>query len=285
MIIDSHLHIWDLEQADYPWMDAGMGDLWRTITLAEIEPVLDARGIEGVVLVQASDNADDTRVMLDAARNSSRVVGVVAFSPIDDAVQLAADLWAFALEPIVVGIRNLVHEHPLEWMDRPEVEAGLAVLEESRMPLDLPTNGPAALATVARIAREHPGLPLVIDHLGKPPIGGTAADRDAWRSLIASCASEPSVVAKVSGLYSSTGDMSAWTLEQVQPFFDDALELFGADRLMYGGDWPISVMAGGYERTWDAVTALVAPLAPSERDAILGGTAARVYGTATKGVR
>lgn len=278
MIIDSHLHIWDLTRARYDWLTPEIGDLYRSIGFAEIEPVLRERGVDAVILVQAADEAADTAVMLEAAAQHPMVAGLVAWSPLDDPARLAADLERFAANPRVVGIRNLVHEHPPAWLDRPVVEAGLALLASSGIPLDFPTADPEALAALAGIGQRHPDLRIVIDHLGKPPIGGDAEDRAHWRALIATCARNPRVVAKVSGLYAARRPMGEWTTEQVRPFFDDALDLFGPERLMYGGDWPISEVAGGYARTWDSFEHLVADLGVHEREAIASGTAVRTYG-------
>jgi len=278
VIIDAHVHVWDPSRASYPWLGAGMGDLDRTIGFDEILPALTERGISGAVLVQASDDARDTEVMRRAAAEHPEVVGIVAWSPLDGPRQLAADLERFAADPLIVGVRNLVHEHPQEWLDRPEVEQGFALLAEHDLPLDFPTSDPAALSALPGIGARHPGLRIVIDHLGKPPVGGSPQERAAWRRLIAACAQNPRTVAKVSGLYSARGPRDAWTVDQVRPFVDDALELFGPGSLIYGGDWPISELAGGYARTWDATVDMLSGLDPLARAAILGGTASRVYG-------
>jgi L-fuconolactonase len=277
MIIDAHVHVWDPSRASYPWLGPGMGHLDRTIVLDEILPTLRERGINGVVLVQASDDARDTDVMRETAARHREVVGIVAWSPLDDPRQLALDLDAFSADPLVVGVRNLIHEHPPEWLDRLEVEQGFALLAEHRMPLDFVTASPAALSALPGIGMRHPELTIVIDHLGKPPIGGGRDEYPAWRQLLAECARNPLTVAKVSGLYAARGPMDGWTTAQVRPFVDAALELFGQDRLVYGGDWPISELAGGYARTWEATVDILAELPPAARDAVLGETATRVY--------
>jgi L-fuconolactonase len=280
VIIDAHLHLWDLGRAEYPWLTPAIGDLYRTIEFPEIAPVLQQRGIDGVVLVQASDEDADTEVMLAAADRHPEIRGVVAWSPLDEPLRLRTDLERWAHEPRIVGLRNLIHEHPPTWLDRPEVEQGFAVLAQTRVPFDFVTSDPAALGALAGITRRHPELRVVIDHLGKPPIGGDADDRATWRRLLAECARHPLTVAKVSGLYAARGGMDAWTVDSVRPFVEDALELFGPDRLMYGGDWPISELAGGYARTWEALRTILGGLAPAEQDAVFGGTAIRVYALA-----
>lgn len=277
MRIDAHVHVWDLERAEYPWMDAGLGDLHRTIGFDEILPTLQREGIQGAILVQASDEAADTEVMRSAAAAHPEILGIVAWSPLDEPERFASDIEAFADDPAVVGVRNLVHEHPAAWLDRPEVERSFAELARRGLPLDFPTATPAALAALPAIGARHPDLTIVIDHLGKPPIGGTTAERDEWHRLIAECARNPRTVAKVSGLYAATGPMDGWTTPEVARYVDDAVQLFGPDRLLYGGDWPIAVLAGGYERGWRAIQESIAALAGAERDLILGGTAQRVY--------
>ena len=162
-------------------------------------------------------------------------------------------------------------------------QRSLELLEAAGVPFDFVTSGPAALAELPVLGRRHPDLDIVIDHLGKPPIGGSAENRAEWRRLLAEAARNPRTHAKLSGLYSATGDLAAWTVEQVRPFVEDALELFGPNRLMYGGDWPVCVLAGGYDRTWAAMTELLAPLTTTERDAILGGTAELFYAIDTRG--
>ena len=277
MTIDAHVHVWDLGRADYPWLTPEIGDLYRSIDFAEIEPELVSRGIDGAILVQASDEAADTAVMLDVAARHPGVLGVVAWTPLDSPDQVARDLAAFADQPLVVGVRNLVHERPAGWVRRPAFVEGLVLLADHGLPLDVPTAAYPALADVAWIGNQLPGLAIVIDHLGKPPIGGGEAQRREWRALISDCAQNPRVVAKVSGLYAAQGALDSWTVDQVRPFVEDAVEIFGADRLLYGGDWPIAELAGGYARTWDAITACLAPLSPDERTAVLEGTARRVY--------
>ena len=277
MTIDAHVHVWDLDRARYPWLGEGMGSLFRSVGFDEVAPALSERGITGAILVQASDEAADTEVMLSAAAAHPEILGVVAYSPIDQPDQLHDDLERFATVPRVVGIRNLVHEHPRDWLRRPQVDEGLTLLAQSGLSLDFPTATHEAIADATWIAETHRELRVVLDHLGKPPIGGSEAQHREWRNLIADCAANPRTVAKLSGLYAMSGPMDSWTTEQVRPFADDALELFGPSRLMYGGDWPISVLAGGYERTWQSTVELLAGLGEADREQVLEGTARRVY--------
>ena len=269
MIIDSHQHVWNPATASYPWL-TGLDPIDREMALAEILPAMRAAGVTATVLVQADDNVEDTQNMLREADRHSEVVGIVAWAPLDRPDDAHRMLVKLSDDPRVVGVRTLLHAHPdPDWVLRTEFDEGLSMLESEGLTFDYVTGDPAALAHLSGISERHPTLSIVIDHLGKPPLG---SDRSEWRALIAAAAENPRVFAKLSGLYASSGPLDSWTVDDVRPVVDDALEIFGPDRLMVGSDWPIAVLAGGYERT---VTALVELAGDSE--ALLGGTAARFY--------
>ncbi|WP_267714424.1 amidohydrolase family protein [Streptomyces sp. CoH17] len=277
-VVDSHLHVWDPGQAAYDWLGPAMAPVDRAMRFQDVRPALRAAGVGAAVLVQAADNDADTDLMLATAAAHPEVVGVVAWVPLDDPDRARDRLTVLLRDAHVVGVRTLLHERPdPEWVLGPEADAGFALLAEAGLPFDYSTTSPAALHHLPELAARHPALRLVVDHLGKPPVGGGREDRAEWRRLIAAAARHPGVHAKVSGLYRATGALDAWTTDEVRPFVEDALELFGPERLMYGGDWPVSLLAGGYARTWEAVGELLARLAPGERAAVLGGTAARFY--------
>ncbi|MFB6771724.1 amidohydrolase family protein [Streptomyces sp. NPDC056337] len=277
-VVDAHLHVWDPGVAAYDWLGPAMSPLDRAMRFPDARRGLRSAGVDAAVLVQAADNDADTDLMLATAAAHPEVVGVVAWVPLDDPGRARARLTELRGHPHVVGVRTLLHERSdPDWILGPDAGAGLALLAEAGLTFDYPTGSPAALRHLPELAARHPGLRLVVDHLGKPPVGGDREDRAEWRRLIAAAALHPGTHAKVSGLYSASGPLDTWTTAQVRPFVEDALELFGPERLMYGGDWPISLLAGGYARTWESVCELLAPLAPDDRAAVLGGTAARFY--------
>ena len=269
MIIDSHQHVWNPATASYPWL-TGLDPIDREMALAEILPAMRAAGVTATVLVQADDNVEDTQNMLREADRHSEVVGIVAWAPLDRPDEAHRMLVQLGEDPRVVGVRTLLHAHPdPDWVLRTEFDEGLSMLESEGLTFDYVTGGPAALAHLPGISQRHPDLSIVIDHLGKPPVG---SDRSEWRSLIEAAAENPRVFAKLSGLYASSGPLDSWGLDQIRPIVDDALAIFGPDRLMVGSDWPIAVLAGGYERTMAALLELAGGDA-----ALLGGTAARFY--------
>jgi L-fuconolactonase len=277
VIIDAHQHVWNLQRAEYAWLDSGLAPIDRTVELDEVLPAMRSLGVTASVLVQSADNADDTANMLRVADEHPAVVGIVGWVPLDEPERAARML--AERDDRVRGVRALLHAMPdPDWILRDDVDEGLGLLEATGLAFDFVAAGPASLAHVPVVSARHPDLAIVIDHLGAPPIGGSPAARLEWKRLLAAAAENPRVSAKVSGLYSGSGDLAAWTLDEVRPVVDDALELFGPERLLAGGDWPIVVLAGGYERVWTTLLDLAGALDRGARAALLGGTAARVYG-------
>lgn len=275
-VIDAHQHFWNPARAAYDWLTEDLSPINRAIEFDELAPLLEATGVQRTVVVQAADNWDDTQYMLDVARAHPEIAAVVAWVPLDEPATAAQRLAELRGEPAFVGIRNLIHTRPdPDWLLRPDVDEGLGLLEDAGVPFDVVSVIPRHLEHVPVISERHPRLRMVIDHLSKPPIKAPGAE--PWRTLIGRAAENPLVYAKVSGLYPSVGDQMDWNADDVRPYLEIALELFGPDRLMFGGDWPISVLAGGYLRVWEQLNRLFDELRPAHREAILGGTAARFY--------
>jgi L-fuconolactonase len=278
VVVDSHQHVWNPTRVRYDWLEAGMPELNRIVDFAELRPSLQAAGVDTTLLVQSADNDDDTDWMLGVAASNPEVAGVVVYVPLDRPAEAAARLEALRGNPLVVGVRNLIHDQPdPDWMLQPAVDEGLSLLEEAGLPFDYVAVLPRHLEHLPGIGERHPELTIVIDHLAKPPIG--AVDREPWWSLIARAAENPRVVGKVSGLYSSVGDLGGWDAAGLTPFVDHAFDVFGEDRLMYGGDWPVSLLAGGYERVWNGLAEVLATATgDAGRAAVYGGTAEHIYG-------
>ncbi|MET1017847.1 MAG: amidohydrolase family protein [Leifsonia flava] len=275
-VIDSHQHVWDLNRAEYAWLGPDAGILHRSIPMEEVLPSFAAAGITGSVLVQSADNDEDTEYMLEVARHSPQVLGVVGYVPLHEPDRAAQRLAELQREPLFCGVRNLIHDRSdPNWLLRDDVDATLGLLEEAGVPFDVVGVLPEHLQAVVAISERHPRLRIVLDHLNKPPIG--APDDEPWRSLLARAAENPLVFGKVSGLYSAVGDPADWTVDGIRPVLDHALEVFGPDRLLYGGDWPVSLIAGGYARVFAGITGLLADLDESERARILAGSAVDFY--------
>lgn len=276
MIIDAHHHLWDRSRAEYPWLGPHLPTLDRDIGFAELEPLLDDAGVDRTVLVQAADDDGDTDFMFEQAAIHPRIGAVVAWVPLDAPERAAARLAEFAERPIFRGIRHGINTEPdPEWILRPEVADGLGLLEDAAIPFDLVSVRRRHLSLVPELVERHPRLRIVIDHLSKPPI--RREEREPWWTDIARAAAAPTVYAKLSGLMPANPELAVWETDDLRPFVERAFELFGPDRLMWGSDWPIIDLAGGYRRALDAMRELAADWSASERAAVFGGTAARFY--------
>jgi L-fuconolactonase len=276
-VIDAHQHVWDLTRSRYDWLGPDLAPIDRTVEIAELLPSLRRAGVDGTVLVQSADTPEDTQLMLDVAAANPVVVAVVAYLPLEHPADVATGIENLRENSLVVGVRNLIHNQPdSEWLLRPDVDESLGLLETAGLAFDLVSVLPAHLALVPVLVERHPRLRIVIDHLSKPPIG--LEDREPWSSQLADAASSGSVYAKVSGLYSATADSGSWTPDLVRPFLHHALEVFGASRLMYGGDWPISILSGGYDRVWDGLRQLVGELPEGDQARLWSESAIEFYG-------
>lgn len=275
-IIDSHQHVWDPQRAEYPWLTADLAPINRTVRMDELLPEMRAAGVAHTILVQSADDPEDTGLMRDTAAAHPEVVGIVGFAPLDDPAETARTIAAWAGDSLMVGVRTLIHNQAdPDWLLRAEVDESLGLLEEAGLPFDVVAVLPRHLELVPIIAERHPELRMVIDHLAKPPIGSPS--NEPWYQLIARAAAAPMVFGKVSGLYAAGDDADAWTPSTVQPFVDRAVEQFGPERLMFGSDWPVSVLAGGYTRVWGGLTEVLSGLDTESREQILGRTAAEFY--------
>ncbi|WP_411557788.1 amidohydrolase family protein [Plantibacter sp. MPB07] len=270
--IDAHLHLWN--RADgYHWLASADEALREDFTPERAAAELQAAGVEAAILVQADDTELDTISMLHASDTCSWVVGVVGWVPIDDAKRAEELLDRWGVHPRFRGVRQLLHDDPRDGLLLAAPARRLAaVLADRGLPLDLPNAFPRLLRDATGLARLEEGLTIVVDHLAKPPRDDEAFER--WATELAAAAASPNVVAKVSGLNRAGRPFVA---ADVRRAWDTALACFGPERLMLGGDWPMTVTSGGYGAVWHELSGLVDELSPAERDALRGGTATRVY--------
>jgi L-fuconolactonase len=276
LVVDAHQHIWDPARADYPWLRGAYAPIARRYGFEELRPELDEVGVHCTVLVQASDDLADTALMLECAAREPRVVGVVATAPLESPERTAEALAGYRDDPVVVGIRTLIHDQPdPRWLLREEVGRSLALVEAAGLAFDVVAVLPEHLECALAVAERLPGLRLVLDHLGHPPMPDGGDDR--WWDLVARLAEHAQVAAKVSGLYPPGDPPVAERTARIRPAFEHAVRCFGADRLLYGGDWPVSALHGGYAVTWASLQPLLAELPAADRRAVLGGTAVATY--------
>ena len=282
MRIDAHHHLWDLGRRPQPWLHgAALDPINRTFRLPELAPLLTADGIDATVVVQSSGSLDETRELLDTARQSGGLIaGVVGWADLADPglPEVLAALTGPVTGPPagpLVGIRHQVQDEPdPQWLARPAVRAGLRSVARAGLVYDLLVT-PRELGCATATVRDLPELTFVLDHGGKPPIadGGW----EPWATLITELAALPNVSCKLSGLITEA-DWPRWRPQDVLPYARHLLTAFGPDRVLFGSDWPVCTLAGPYGDVYALAEQAVAALDPAEQDAVLGGNAARVYG-------
>ena len=275
--IDAHQHFWRLSRGDYAWLSADLTPLYRDFEPADLLPHLRQTGIVGTVLVSAAPTAAETRFLLELADANDLIAGVVGWFDME-APDAARQLAELAEHPKLVGVRPMIQDLPDdEWMLRPALDAAYeAVIHRDLVfgALVLTRHLPHLATLVDRF----PELRVVVDHGAKPEISaGVAGWRDytAWRDGLEALARPGTAACKLSGLVTEAG--RHWRWQNLRPFAETLVELFGSDRVLWGSDWPVVELAGGYEAWWNATECLLAGRSADERDAILGGNAGRVY--------
>lgn len=277
MIVDAHQHFWDPARADYPWMDAPeLTPIRRAFGPVDLAPLLSANGIDASILVQCRSELAETEEFLRIAHATPSVIGVVGWVDLTDAA-LGETLEQLRASPggdKLVGIRHQVHdEADPEWLLREDVQRGLTAVFAHDLAYDFLVRTrelPAAIAT----AQAFPQARFVLDHAAKPPIADGGSDE--WSERIAALAACGNVWCKVSGL-ATEAVWSDWDAELLFPFVAHAATCFGEDRLIFGSDWPVCLLAGSYGEIKNALEACLMKLGPQVREKAFGVNARASY--------
>jgi L-fuconolactonase len=273
MRIDSHQHFWRLARGDYGWLTPNLAAIHRDHEPDDLAPLLKAARIDRTVLVQAAPTDAETSFLLGLAEATDFVAGVVGW--VDFAAPDAAHrIAALAARPKLVGLRPMIQDIPDDrWMLGAAIQPAIETMADEGLTFDaliLPRHIPI----LGELAARHPGLDIVIDHAAKPDIASGALE--PWARDMRKLAAETRLVCKLSGL--ATEAAPGWSAETLRPYLDVLVEAFGADRLMWGSDWPVLNLNGGYAAWLEMAETLLSGLTASERDAIFGGTANVFYG-------
>jgi L-fuconolactonase len=250
-IIDTHVHVWDLQRAEYPWLKEDSSLLNDTWHIGQVEAERKTAGISSGVLVQASGNVEDTDFMLETAYATKWISGVVCWLPLRETGETVKALKEkYLKEKYFKGVRHQIHdEGDPQWLLQPAVIESLRVLAGHDIPFDVVAVLPAHIETALEVAEEVPGLRMVFDHLCQPPI--SARERfGRWGELMKSAAENKNLYAKISGLGTASGNFKNRKTDDIKPYVEFALTHFGADRCFCGGDWPVSLLANKYADTW-----------------------------------
>jgi len=270
--IDAHQHYWRYDPARHDWITDSMRIIRRDFLPEHAAPLLASAGIDGVVAVQADQSEAETDFLLALAARSSVIRGVVGWVDLlapDLDERLSRRRGAVALK----GFRHIAQSEPNDFLSRQDVARGVARLGEYDFSYDILIY-PAQLAAAEALVARCPGVRFILDHCAKPDIARHEIAR--WRAGLSRLALHPNVCCKISGLVTEAA-WDTWTDADLVPYLDATIELFGADRLMFGSDWPVCLVAAEYAEVVGVVQRFAERLAPGERDRLFGGTAAAVY--------
>ena len=250
-IIDTHVHVWDLQKVEYAWLKGDESILNRTYLLDELNPQIQLAGVSKGVLVQAANNLEDTFLMLEQAEKYQWIHGVVGWLPLMQPDETARIMESqFSKIPLIKGIRHLIHnEADPAWLLQDKVIHSLSLLSDAGLTYDLVGIHTEHIETALKLANKAPGLKMVFDHLNQPPIA-TKQRFGKWGELMKAAAQHSNFHVKISGMGTTSGNGADWSSEDIQPYIEFAIEHFGIDRCFCGGDWPVSLLAGTYSRTW-----------------------------------
>jgi L-fuconolactonase len=271
--IDAHHHLWRYTAAEYGWIDERTSLLKRDFLPDDLRPLLDQAGIAGAVAVQARQTLEETRWLLELSEGAPWMRGVVGWAPIA-AADFPDVLAELRRNKKLKGLRHVIQDEPDDqFMLGAAFHRGIRAMRDSGLVYDILIYARHLPQTI-RFVDMHPDQPFVLDHCAKPPIASGALE--PWSGQMREVAKRANVCCKLSGL-ATEAEWRQWTAGGLEAYWRVVLDAFGPERLLFGSDWPVALLATSYPRWVDTVAAWVAPLSEDERNAIWGGTAKRVY--------
>lgn len=273
--IDAHQHYWQFDPVRDSWITEDMSAIRRDFMPADLLLILQRNGIDGSVAVQTCQTEDDNHFMLQLARENDFIKGVVGW--VDLRAENIEERLAYYRDnhPKLKGFRHVLQAEPDEqFMLAKDFKRGIYFLNDYGFTYDILIY-PNHLKHATTLAAEFPDQKFVVDHLAKPSI--KANEIDDWERDIRALAGQQNVYCKISGMLTEA-DWYNWRTDDFTPYLDVVLSAFGIGRLMYGSDWPVCVVAGGYNRALEILQLYTSRLSPQEQEQFFGGNAISFYG-------
>ena len=278
MKIDSHQHFWKYDANDYPWIGAEHLVIKRDFFPGNLKPILKASDIVGCIAVQARQTLEETNWLIELAEQNAFIKGVVGWLPLCD-LQIDQTLEQYADRSHLVGVRHIIHDEPDDqFILRADFNEGISRLAPHDLVYDILIFEKHLSATIEFVDR-HPNIQFVVDHIAKPKIHPDTFDQN-WKTNLIELALRENVSCKLSGMVTEAPDF-VWDQQLLTPYFETALEAFGPNRLLFGSDWPVSLLGTDYGKWIDAVNSALNELSLDEQAAIWGKNAQRIYKLAT----
>jgi L-fuconolactonase len=275
-VIDCHHHFWKFGKRAHKFPPAVGTRLDRDFLPEDMRPLLKKAGVDRTILVQVLHETDETDEFLDLSRSVDYVAGVVGWVPLADPKACAAALAGMKSRGNLIGIRHLIaYEPDPNWLGQPAVRQSLGLLAKAGLVFEaIPVND-AQFEAVLGMTRDMPELKVVLNHLGNPPVPEDGWE--PWATLIARAAELRNMSIKLSAGLALVIKWK-WSTEEIRRYVIHVLELFGPDRVMAGSNWPVVELGGTFDEVWSGIVELIAHLPPADREAVLGGSAQRIYG-------
>ncbi|MEO9890943.1 amidohydrolase family protein [Aurantibacter sp.] len=273
MIVDSHQHFWKYEPVKHSWIDDDMANIRRDFLPADLKDVFSKNGVDACVAVQADQTLAETDFLLELANANDFIKGVVGWVDLRSE-KVDADLDKYHSEKKLKGWRHIVQgEADHNFLIRKDFLRGISFLEKYNYVYDI-LIFPHQLGATLEFVKHFPHQKFVIDHIAKPYIKD--GFYDGWAVLMKEVAKHDNVHCKLSGMITEA-DYKTWKPEQIEPYMNLVLQAFGTERIMFGSDWPVCLVAGEYRDAKVLVTNFISNLSASEQQAIMGENAIKFY--------
>jgi L-fuconolactonase len=274
MIIDSHHHFWNYDPEEYAWIGENMKHLRRDFLPSDLKQEIEQAGVEGVVSVQARQTIEETKWLLGLANSNNFIKGVVGWLPLADR-DFSVALESFSEEKKLVSLRHVIQDEPdPEFILGKDFNRGISAIKNSGLVYDI-LIFENQLPNTIKFVDQHPNQIFVLDHIAKPRIRENLLS--PWSENLMELARRENVYCKISGM-ATEADFKHWTNEQLFPYLEVCLESFGAERLMFGSDWPVCMAAVSYSDWLGLVKNYLLKLSHDEQESILSKTVVKVYG-------
>lgn len=273
MIIDSHQHFWKYNPEKHSWIDDDMSVIRRDFLPSDLKTVYDDNGIDGCVAVQADQTLIENEFLLNLASKNNFIKGIVGWVDLRHN-NVESDLEKYNEVDKIKGFRHVVQGEPdHNFLLRPHFSRGISLLEKYNFTYDILVF-PHQLGAVLEFVKKFPNQKFVIDHIAKPYIKD--GFYDGWATLMKAIAKHENVSCKLSGMVTEA-DFKTWNENQLEPYMHLVLNAFGSNRVLFGSDWPVCLVASNYKRIKETVTHFIASLSIDEQKSIMGENAIKFY--------
>lgn len=272
MVVDSHQHFWIYHPEHHEWISDDMSVIQTDFLPHDLEPILKANGVDGCIAVQTAQTEDETEFLLHLANQNDCIKGVVGWVNLCDE-NVGERLSKYAKNKYFKGVRWILQDEGDAFFYDANFRNGLAQLAKLNLTYDILVYH-HQLSHVLELVRDFPSNKFVLDHIGKPAI--KEGELINWSNAMQKLGMFPNICVKLSGMVTEA-DWANWTEKDIVPFIDVVFGVFGANKIMFGSDWPVCLLASNYQNVKLLVDNYLKQLSAKERAMVLGGTACEFY--------